>query len=217
MMTYLKNMGKFTHSQLKGKSNQDLQRLYEREQKWINDFVPMDSEKEEKKTKELESERRPAGGSRRKTLARKRTGHKQSKESAKRQRLDDAAESDNEEETADYEQEELRLNLKIVPNDDDEVYYEPLSRKFPIVDFEYQLLGRMEAKDMDVYKLTRDDRSSSYHGSIQAFLRRLDRQDLNNLYSLVQERFRDHPLEGHDLLLWGDLRMIFEPDENNEL
>ncbi|GJW40605.1 hypothetical protein Tco_0066450 [Tanacetum coccineum] len=45
------------------------------------------------------------------------------------------------------------------------------------------------------------DGSSSYHGDTQAFLRRLDRQDLNDLYMLVQERFQDHPLEGHDLLL----------------
>ncbi|GKA91275.1 hypothetical protein Tco_0813145 [Tanacetum coccineum] len=75
----------------------------------------------------------------------------------------------------------------------------------------------MEAKDMSVYKLTRADGSSSYHGSMQGFLRRLDRQDLDNLYSLVQERFRHHSLEGHDLILWGDLRMIFKPYENNEI
>ncbi|GJX67134.1 hypothetical protein Tco_0302861 [Tanacetum coccineum] len=31
------------------------------------------------------------------------------------------------------------------------------------------------------------------------------------------ERFQDHPLEGHDLLLWGDLRMIFNPDEKDKL
>ncbi|GJV10175.1 hypothetical protein Tco_1351716 [Tanacetum coccineum] len=60
---------------------------------------------------------------------------------------------------------------------------------------------------MYVYKLTRADGSSSYYGDMQAFLRRLDRQDLNDLYRLVQERFQDHPLEGHDLLLWGDLRI----------
>ncbi|GKF21690.1 hypothetical protein Tco_0070328, partial [Tanacetum coccineum] len=41
--------------------------------------------------------------------------------------------------------------------------------------------------------------------------------DLNDLYRLVQERFQDHPLEGHDLLLWGDLRMIFDPDKKDEL
>ncbi|GJU26079.1 putative ribonuclease H-like domain-containing protein [Tanacetum coccineum] len=63
----------------------------------------------------------------------------------------------------------------------------------------------------------RADGSSSYHGDMQAFLRRLDRQDLNDLYRLVQERFQDHPLEGHDLLLWGDLRMLFDPDEKDEL
>ncbi|GJT50169.1 hypothetical protein Tco_0976326 [Tanacetum coccineum] len=63
----------------------------------------------------------------------------------------------------------------------------------------------------------RADESSSYHGDTQAFLRRLNRKDLNDLYRLVQERFQDHPLEGHDLLLWGDLRMIFDPDDKDEL
>ncbi|GKC84634.1 hypothetical protein Tco_1140351 [Tanacetum coccineum] len=63
----------------------------------------------------------------------------------------------------------------------------------------------------------RADGSLSYHGDTQAFLKRLDRQDLNDLYRLVQERFQDNPLEGHDLLLWGDLRMIFDPDEKGEL
>ncbi|GKD88214.1 hypothetical protein Tco_1363721 [Tanacetum coccineum] len=107
-----------------------------------------------------------------------------------------------EEEEVEYEKEkeELRLSLKIISNDDSEVDYEPLSRKFLIVNWEYQLLGKIEDKDMYVYKLTRADGSSSYHGDTQAFLRRLDMQDLNDLYRLVQERFQDHPLEGHDLV-----------------
>nr|GEV00681.1 hypothetical protein [Tanacetum cinerariifolium] len=33
---------KYTHNQLKSKSFEEIQMLYEREQKWINDFVPMD-------------------------------------------------------------------------------------------------------------------------------------------------------------------------------
>ncbi|GKA92001.1 hypothetical protein Tco_0813926, partial [Tanacetum coccineum] len=66
--------------------------------------------------------------------------------------------------------------------------------RFPIVNWEYKLLGNMDAKDMYVYKLTRADESSSYHGDMQAFLRRLDRQDLNDLY-----------------------RMIFDQDEKDEL
>nr|GEU59696.1 hypothetical protein [Tanacetum cinerariifolium] len=55
MITYLKHMGKYTHQQLKHKTLEELQMLYEREKKWIDDFVPMDSEMEEKKSVEPES------------------------------------------------------------------------------------------------------------------------------------------------------------------
>ncbi|GKA72999.1 hypothetical protein Tco_0779215 [Tanacetum coccineum] len=75
----------------------------------------------------------------------------------------------------------------------------------------------MEAKDLAVYKVTRADGSTSYHGDIKAFLRRLDRQDLEVVYRLAQEKFQDHPLEGHDLMLWGDLRMIFDPNIEDEV
>ncbi|GJT24008.1 hypothetical protein Tco_0893945 [Tanacetum coccineum] len=47
MITYLKHMGKYTHQQLKHKTLEELQKLYQKEQKWINDFKPMDSEKDE--------------------------------------------------------------------------------------------------------------------------------------------------------------------------
>ncbi|GKD76646.1 hypothetical protein Tco_1339267, partial [Tanacetum coccineum] len=74
-----------------------------------------------------------------------------------------------------------------------------------------------EAKDSEVCKIIRADGSSSFHGDFQALLRRLDRQDLSQLYSLVQERFKVHPLEGHDLDLWGDLRMIFDLNEEDDV
>ncbi|GJZ74370.1 hypothetical protein Tco_0638516 [Tanacetum coccineum] len=68
MVTYLKHMGKYTHNQMKSKSFEEIQKLYERGQKWINDFVPIDSEvvKDSRKGK--------AAGSRKKIVARKRTG-----------------------------------------------------------------------------------------------------------------------------------------------
>ncbi|GJW49489.1 hypothetical protein Tco_0090840 [Tanacetum coccineum] len=50
MMTYLKNMGGYKHSQLKGKSYEEIQGLYERHQKRIRDFTPMDSDKEDQKS-----------------------------------------------------------------------------------------------------------------------------------------------------------------------
>nr|GEW25376.1 hypothetical protein [Tanacetum cinerariifolium] len=42
MITYLKHMGKYTHQQLKHKSLEELQKLYQKEQKRIDDFKPMD-------------------------------------------------------------------------------------------------------------------------------------------------------------------------------
>ncbi|GJY67518.1 hypothetical protein Tco_0469756 [Tanacetum coccineum] len=124
------------------------------------------------------------------------TGSYAQQKSLKKPKVMKSAKDVTKEEATEYEKEneELRLSLKIISNDDSEVDYEPLSKKFPIVNWEYQLLGKMEEKDMYVYKLTRADGSSSYHGDTQAFLRRLDRQDLNDLY-------------------W----MIFDPDEKDEL
>ncbi|GJZ84242.1 hypothetical protein Tco_0649581 [Tanacetum coccineum] len=65
MITYLKNMGRFTYNQLKNKSFEEIQKLYEKEQKWIKDFIPMDSEEGGKKAvqmKELSSEKEATKG-----------------------------------------------------------------------------------------------------------------------------------------------------------
>ncbi|GKC94456.1 hypothetical protein Tco_1159898 [Tanacetum coccineum] len=40
---------RFTYNQLKNKSFEEIQKLYEKEQKWIKDFIPMDSEEGGKK------------------------------------------------------------------------------------------------------------------------------------------------------------------------
>ncbi|GKE11046.1 hypothetical protein Tco_1414597 [Tanacetum coccineum] len=204
MMTYLKNTGGYKHSQLKGKTFEEIHELYERQQKRNQDFIPMDSEKE---VQEL--------GKRLKRVA----GSYATQKSPKKPKVMKSVKNVTKEEVAEYEKEkeELRLRLKIIFGDDSEVNYEPLSRGFPIVNWEYKLLGNVDAKEMYVYKLTRVNGSSSYHRDMQAFLRRLDSQYLNDLYRLVQKRFQDHPLEGHDLFLWGDLRMLFDLDEKDKL
>ncbi|GKA40851.1 hypothetical protein Tco_0733444 [Tanacetum coccineum] len=56
MITYLKNMGRFTYNRLKNRSLEKIQMLYEKEQKWINDFVPMDSELEVQRLKRADQE-----------------------------------------------------------------------------------------------------------------------------------------------------------------
>ncbi|GKC79344.1 hypothetical protein Tco_1130118 [Tanacetum coccineum] len=157
MMTYLKNTGGYKHSQLKGKTYEEIHELYERQQKRNQDFIPMDSEKLAQKS-----------GKRLKRVA----GTYATQKPPKKPKVMKSIKNVTEEEAAEYEKEKEEL---------------------------------------------RADRSSSYHGDMQAFLRRLNRQDMNDLYRLVQEWFQDHPLEGHDLLLWGDIRMLFDPDEKDEL
>ncbi|GKA80748.1 hypothetical protein Tco_0787440 [Tanacetum coccineum] len=44
MSTYLKNMARFKHSQLKSKSYDKIQKLFDREMKRVNTFVDMNSE-----------------------------------------------------------------------------------------------------------------------------------------------------------------------------
>nr|GFB13995.1 hypothetical protein [Tanacetum cinerariifolium] len=96
--------------------------------------------------KKDDSSSKLVGGSRKKIVAKKRIGAKLDEESAKRQKLKDVIE---EEATTKYEKEkeELRLSLKIIHNDDSEVNYEPLSRKFPI---KYHLIKKLLEKMLNL-------------------------------------------------------------------
>ncbi|GJV65123.1 hypothetical protein Tco_1475951 [Tanacetum coccineum] len=47
MITYLKHMDKYTHQQIKHKKFEKVQKLYEKEKKWIDDFKPIDDDKED--------------------------------------------------------------------------------------------------------------------------------------------------------------------------
>ncbi|GJZ22166.1 putative ribonuclease H-like domain-containing protein, partial [Tanacetum coccineum] len=103
MMTYLKNMGGYKHSQLKGKTYEEIQGLYEREQKFIHDFVLMDSEKEEKKSMEPKSE-----GKKSKRLKRT-TGSYAIQKPPKKPKVMKSVKNVTEEEAAKYENEKEEL------------------------------------------------------------------------------------------------------------
>ncbi|GKD17367.1 hypothetical protein Tco_1206525 [Tanacetum coccineum] len=97
---------------MKSKTFDEIQKLYEREQKWINDFVPMDSKVDK------DSRKGKAKGSRKKIVARKRTCEKLDDESVKRQKIED-----------DAKKEELRAYLDIIPGDDEAVNFKSLAIK----------------------------------------------------------------------------------------
>ncbi|GKA02508.1 hypothetical protein Tco_0675173 [Tanacetum coccineum] len=140
MITFLKNMGRFTYNQLKNKSLEEIQKLFEREQKWINDFVPMYSEMvkdngkkdDDSQTQEKSSKKRP------------RAEHDE--ESVMKQKLKD-----------DAEKEELRACLDKVPGDDIAINVESLATKYPIVDWKTHILTENMIQDVvDLYMLVKE-------------------------------------------------------------
>ncbi|GKA51207.1 putative ribonuclease H-like domain-containing protein [Tanacetum coccineum] len=117
IITYLKNIGRFTHNQLKNRSLEEIQMLYEKEQKWIDDFVPMDSELEVQRLK--------------------RAGQEVLEEPVKRQKIREASGSGKEqsaEKEKELSEEELQKLLVVVLVE--EVYVEALQVKYPIIDWE---------------------------------------------------------------------------------
>ncbi|GJS02904.1 putative ribonuclease H-like domain-containing protein [Tanacetum coccineum] len=174
MITYLKHMGKYTHQQLKNKTYEEIQRLYEKEMRWIDDFQPMDTETIKDSEKKVDSSSKPAGGSRKKTLARKRAGEKKSEENAKKQKLEDVVEEQespksDEEAAADYkhEKEELRMWLTVVSDEEETVDPKILFARYPIVDWESQNLGNVDMEDLHVYKIIRVDGNTSLKTLLQ--------------------------------------------------
>ncbi|GJY72240.1 hypothetical protein Tco_0475943 [Tanacetum coccineum] len=118
MSTYLKNMAGYKHNQLKNKSFDDIQKLFDKAMKRVNTFVDMDTELVEGSEVRAEgSETRAEGSS-------KRAGEELEQESSKKQKLEE-----------DKESEELKQCLEIVPDDGDDVTIDatPLSTKSPTI------------------------------------------------------------------------------------
>ncbi|GJZ36142.1 hypothetical protein Tco_0581959 [Tanacetum coccineum] len=159
--------------------------MFDKTYKQVNDFVPMDTK-----------------SSRKKAVSKKRAGERPSKESVKRQKIED-----------DAKKAELKACLEIVPGDDSAVNIESLATKYPIVDWKTHIL----AEDKMYYQNIRADGSTKYYKIFSAMLDDFDRQDVLDLYRLIKERFETTSLEGYDRLLWGDLITLFEPSEEDEI
>ncbi|GJZ38527.1 hypothetical protein Tco_0585090 [Tanacetum coccineum] len=61
------------------------------------------------------------------------------------------------------------------------------------------------------------DGSSKNYKILSEMLEDFDRLDVEELYRLVKERYSTSRPEGFDLMLWGDLHTLFEPDEDDEI
>ncbi|GJV09531.1 hypothetical protein Tco_1347187 [Tanacetum coccineum] len=113
----------------------------------------------------------------------------------------------------DSEKEELKEFLDIIPREEVPIEVESISTKFPIVDWKSYVL----TETFMYYQVFRGDGSSKNYKIFTEMLRDFDRHDVEELYRLVKERYRASRPEGYDLMLWGDLHTMFEPNADDEL
>ncbi|GJZ02847.1 hypothetical protein Tco_0520808 [Tanacetum coccineum] len=160
-----------------------------------NAFVPKDSEIEKEVMKRL-------GFDFQQKSSKKRSREDSDEDNTKKQKLKD-----------DAEKEELRDSMDVVPRDDIAIDIESLATKYPIVDWKTHVL----TENMMYYQIIKADGSSKNYKIFSKMLDDFDRQDVMDLHRLVQERYDTTSPEGYDLLLWGDLKIIFEPNEKEEI
>ncbi|GJW22200.1 hypothetical protein Tco_0032822 [Tanacetum coccineum] len=156
---------RYTHQQLKHKNFEEVQKLYEREKKWIDDFKPIDDDSQQ-----------------------------QAESTKKRPR-------------------ELRDSMDVAPRDDVAIDVESLTTKYPIVDWKTYILN----ENIMYYQIIKADGSSKNYKIFSEMLDDFDKQDVIDLHRLVNERYETTILEGYNLLLWGDLKTLFEPNEEDEI
>ncbi|GKC62118.1 hypothetical protein Tco_1089716 [Tanacetum coccineum] len=147
--------------------------------------------------KEMKEVSKESGAKRKKSLPRKST-----RSTVKRQKME-----------LDDEKEDLKGYLDIVPREDVAEDVESLSTKYPIVDWKTCVL----TKNFMYYQIFRGDGSSKNYKVLSEMLEDFDRQDVMDLHRLVKERYSASRPEGYDLMLWGDLHTLFEPDEEDEI
>ncbi|GKD29729.1 hypothetical protein Tco_1240507, partial [Tanacetum coccineum] len=214
MIKYLKNQGNYKIRDFKGMSYNEIRPIFEKVWDFNQNIEPMDaehgSEKQQSPTKEKSPEKviekeigtqeelkeavKEPGAKRKKSIPRKTT--------RKRQKLEEDAEKD-----------ELKGFLDIVPREEAPIEIESISTKFPIVDWKTCVL----TETFMYYQVFRGDGSSKNYKVLSEMLEDFDRLDVEELFRLVKERYSTSRPEGFDLMLWGDLHTLFEPDEDDEI
>ncbi|GJU86001.1 putative ribonuclease H-like domain-containing protein [Tanacetum coccineum] len=211
MVKYLKNQGNYKISDFKGMSYNEIRPIFEKVWDFNQHIEPMDlehgsermkspekiEEEDVDTQKEMKEVSKESGAKRKKSLPRKST-----RSTVKRQKME-----------LDDEKEDLKGYLDIVPREDVAEDVESLSTKYPIVDWKTYTLS----ENFMYYKIIRGDGSSKNYKILSEMLYDFDRQDIMELYRLVKERYSSSKPEGYDLMLWGDLHTLFEPDEESEI
>ncbi|GKB15100.1 hypothetical protein Tco_0849023, partial [Tanacetum coccineum] len=201
MMTYLKHVGNFKHSDLKTKKFEEIQALYEKIKRSDEDFISIGSTKYERlikkmnekgidssKNESVKEENKEEEGTK------KRKGGHIKMIARKKARKQSDVDSDD----------EHKKCLKIVTFEsilDSEI----MEKKSVIA-----RLNKVSSPDGDylvIYRANGNFRAFNY---LMEVLHIFDRQDLFHLYDLMREQYSEVTLDGFVLILWGDLKIMME-------
>ncbi|GJT00547.1 hypothetical protein Tco_0821716 [Tanacetum coccineum] len=205
MCLYLKNQGGYKMSHFKGMSYEDIRPIFERVRDQNQAFIPMGSEIEKEVMKRSEFDLQQESS--------------KPVEEVIVQQDDVIAEQAVKESsrTAGGRRKKLlarkRAKETLSEEKEESLNIESLATKYLIVDWETQIL----ANDKYYYQIKRAYGSVKHYKILSAMLYDFDRQDMLELYRLVMDRFQTASPEGYDLLLWGDLKILIEPNEEDEI
>ncbi|GJW45003.1 hypothetical protein Tco_0073802 [Tanacetum coccineum] len=223
MMTYIKYVGGYKHAQVNKKKFEEIQVMYEKVKRENERFIPIGFAEDEKL---IEKMNKKADGMDKEEVAKELESNKVKgpmenirKRSGRRLKMKAPKRSKRQKTNSDHEEEnQLRSFLKIVPKEEENIYYKVLGTRYPIINWEskfydYGHFGR----ELIYYRVFRVDGSSRWIKTFSEMIKLFDRMDLVEIHSLVMKRFETTPAEGIDLLLWGDLRTMFELKDDDEL
>ncbi|GJT10565.1 hypothetical protein Tco_0857607 [Tanacetum coccineum] len=224
MSTYMKNMVGYKHNQLKSKSYDEIQEMFDKEMKRVNTFVDINTElvksnetrtkgssKRAKKwyDKEMKrvntfvdmntelvksSETRTKGSS-------KRAGYELESDNSKKQKIDEHVKAEKDD---DQEEAEMKKHIEIVKDDEVAINDIPLATKPPVI-VKYKIVK--EGKFVYFQLIRAYGRSKRYLSMIR-MLQNINREDLETLWKLVRAKHGNTMLEDEfERVLWGDMKL----------
>ncbi|GJV60425.1 hypothetical protein Tco_1466525 [Tanacetum coccineum] len=226
MMAYLKHVGNFKHSELKTKKFEEIQALYEKIKRSDEDFISIGSAEDERLIKKMnekgidssKNEMVKEESKEEESTRKRKLGTRKKMKSRKRRFIQNISEDDSEKEN-----DQLRLCLTIAPDEDKEVDYEILDKKYPIIKWKTECLGTKpqvdKAKHLEEINqnvVIRSNGQKRYFSTLMRVLSIFDRDELNAVYQLVMNKYQDEIPEGFDRVLWGDLMTMFNPDDKDK-
>ncbi|GJY64316.1 hypothetical protein Tco_0465776, partial [Tanacetum coccineum] len=143
-----------------------------------------------------------------KLISSKRTGEELESDNSKKQKIDENVEAEVDDDA------EMKKLMEIVPGDEVAIDAIPLATMSPIiVDWKIIKEGKMR-----YFQIIRADGSSRRYSSMIRMLQNIDREDLETLWKLVKAKHGNtRPKKTYERVLWGDLKVMFEPDVESEV